>query len=234
VVGEVGELVFEIADILDPPDPEFGDRKPVVGEQLVAQIEGVGPFILHPIPGTAGSYGLHFIPTSDGLRHVALSRLDGRAGLSVDLQVAVGRPPQLVSKNVDIREAQPLGAKQAVEPIRATMTQLGNVWAGLWTVALTGRGDAATLAKALPGLALETVGHVPQARATDRANFDVLARSFVASAGDISKSTGPDLKSALTKMQSQQCERCHVIYFYGVTDDVSDWPRFEAHKEEAR
>jgi hypothetical protein len=233
-VGEVGELVFEIADILDPPDPEYGDRRPVVGEQLLAQIEGVGPYILHPIPGTNGSYGLHFIPNSDGLRHVALARIDGRAGLSVDLQVAVGRPPQLVSKNVDIREAQPLGAKQAVEPIRATMTQLGTVWGGLWTAALTGRGDAATLAKALPGLAQETVGHVPQVHATDRANFDILARSFMQSSGDISKAAGPDLKAALTKMQSQQCDRCHAIYFYGITEDVSDWPRFEATKTEAR
>jgi hypothetical protein len=178
---------------------------------------------------------MHFIPTADGLRHVALSRLDGRAGLSVDLQVAVGRPPQLVSKAVDIREAQPLGAKQAVEPIRATMTQLGTVWGGLWNVALTGHGDAAALAKLLPGLAQETVGHVPQAHATDRANFDLLARSFAQSSADIPKAaSGPDLKAALIKMQGQQCDRCHAVYFYGVTEDVSDWPRFEANKAEAR
>jgi len=235
VVGQVGELVFDIADILDPPDPEFGDRRPVTGEQLVANIEGAGLYVLHPIPGNAGSYGLHFIPISDGLRHVVLARMDGRAGLSVDLQVAVGRPQQLVSKAVDIREAQPLGSKQAVEPIRATMTQLGTVWGGLWNVALTGKGDAAALAKLLPGLAQETVGHVPQAHATDRANFDVLARSFAQSSSDISKAAGGlDLKAALVKMQGQQCDRCHAVYFYGITEDVTDWPRFEATKAEAR
>ncbi len=89
--GKLVELVVDVSEVMDPPDPEYGDRKPVTGETLVAHVEGVGRFLLHPIERDAGGYGFHFIAPAAGDRDVEISRRDGRPGLAVTFTVPVGK-----------------------------------------------------------------------------------------------------------------------------------------------
>ncbi|MHB1846920.1 MAG: hypothetical protein ACYCWW_19030 [Deltaproteobacteria bacterium] len=104
--GQLVELVLEATELLDPPDPELGDRKPMTGETIVAHVEGQGRYLAHPLSSSAGSYGIHFVPQAKGDRHVEYSRLDGRPGLTVDFVVPVGRP---VGKEAELRDWSPPG-----------------------------------------------------------------------------------------------------------------------------
>jgi hypothetical protein len=99
--GKVAEVVLEVFEVMDPPDPEYGERKPMTGEQLVAHVEGVGRFLLHPIERNDGAYGFHFTPTAAGTREIEFDRLSGKPGLKVDFHVAVGQPP---AKGSELRE----------------------------------------------------------------------------------------------------------------------------------
>ncbi len=99
--GRVAEVVLEVFEVMDPPDPEYGERKPVTGEQLVAHVEGVGRFLLHPIERNDGAYGFHFTPTAAGSREVEFDRVSGKPGLKVDFHVAVGQPQP---KGSELRE----------------------------------------------------------------------------------------------------------------------------------
>ncbi len=104
--GQLVEVVLDATEILDPPDPEIGDRKPVTGETIVAHVEGVGRFLAHPISGDAGAYGFHFVAPAKGERHVEFSRLDGRHGLDVDFAIPVGAAS---GKDAELREWSPPG-----------------------------------------------------------------------------------------------------------------------------
>lgn len=104
--GRVVEVVVEAFQMMDPPDPEFGDRKPVTGEELVAHVEGVGRFLMHPIARNAGAYGFHFTPAGNGARSIEVSRLDGRPGLQVSFEVPVGQAP---GKTAELRDWRPPG-----------------------------------------------------------------------------------------------------------------------------
>jgi hypothetical protein len=99
--GKVAEVVLEVFEVMDPPDPEYGERKPVTGEQLVAHVEGIGRFLLHPIERNDGAYGFHFTPTAAGTRDIELDRLNGKPGLKVSFHVPVGQPP---AKGVELRD----------------------------------------------------------------------------------------------------------------------------------
>ncbi len=99
--GKLAEIVLEVFEVMDPPDPEYGERKPVTGETLVGHVEGIGRFLLHPIPGNAGGYGFHFTPTGPGSREIVFRRLDGREGMDVTFHVPVGEVP---GKGTDIRD----------------------------------------------------------------------------------------------------------------------------------
>ncbi|HUB07244.1 MAG TPA: hypothetical protein VMB50_09590 [Myxococcales bacterium] len=102
--GKLMELVVEVNAMLDPPDPEYGDRKPITDEVLVAHVEGVGRFLLHPIPRDAGAYGFHLTAPGAGDRSVEITRQDGRPGLEVTFTVPVGQP---VPKGTETRDWSP-------------------------------------------------------------------------------------------------------------------------------
>ena len=106
--GQLVEAIVELSEILENPDPEYGDRKPVTGEGLVAHVEGVGRFVLHPMDRDAGGYGFHFTAPGKGSRQIEIARLNGRPGLSVDFNVPLGTAP---GKDADLREWHPPAAK---------------------------------------------------------------------------------------------------------------------------
>ncbi len=107
--GKVAEVVLEVFEVMDPPDPEYGERKPVTGEQLVAHVEGVGRFLLHPIERNDGAYGFHFTPTAGGSREIEFDRLSGKPGLKVSFHVAVGQPQ---AKGAELRDWHAGGAER--------------------------------------------------------------------------------------------------------------------------
>ncbi|MHB8419723.1 MAG: hypothetical protein ACYDCL_16730 [Myxococcales bacterium] len=99
--GKLLEIVVDVSEVLDPPDPEYGDHKPLTGETLVAHVEGVGRFLLHPLERDDGAYGFHFTPTGAGNRSVEIARKDGRPGLEVTFNVPVGQAP---AKGAEVRD----------------------------------------------------------------------------------------------------------------------------------
>lgn len=107
--GRVVEIVLEVNEVMDPPDPEFGERKPMTGEVLVAHVEGVGRFLMHPIERNDGAYGFHFTPSAAGNRSIDFDRLNGKPGIKVTFNVAVGQPP---AKGAELREWRAAGPER--------------------------------------------------------------------------------------------------------------------------
>ena len=225
-VGEVMELVVEASEILDPPDPEMGEKKPMEGLSVTGHLEGVGRYALIPVDGSAGSYGFHFTPESKGVRRLTVDGI----GASADFDVPIGQPPATPA-NYELHPYEPRPGRDGVGQ---EMADLGAAWGGLWEIALgTGHGDAAALTKTVQRLAKIGATHTPtNVTGGQRTTYVELAKALHESTGRLTGATSSSLRQTLTEMDARQCNRCHTAYAWGLTDDVSDWPAFKVSGSE--
>jgi hypothetical protein len=228
-LGEVAEVVIDLSELLETPDPELGDKKPLEGLQLTGHLEGVGRYELHSVDGSAGSYGFHFTPQVKGARKLVIEATEasgGSNGPTAEFEIAIGQPP---AKGVEIRPYEP----RFTDAVGWTMAELGSAWGGLWGVALgTGHGDAAALEATVQRLSKAGLDEIPGRAANDRTAYVALARSFSQAADHLVGVKAGGLPAALNAMEQQQCERCHVAYAWGLASDVSSWPQVTIGKKE--
>ncbi len=218
VPGQVAEVVADISELLEIADPELGDKKPLEGLNPTGYLEGIGHYRMHPIEGSAGSYGFHFTPQAKG--SVRLQIEPGDKAAPVEFQVAIGQPP---TKGVEVKPYEPRYA----DPVAWTMSDLGTAWGALWGVALgTGHGDAIVLEATVQRLAKQGTEEWPTRAANDRKYIE-LSKAFAEAAPKLVGAKQAALKEALSTMERQQCERCHVAYAWGLTKDVSAWPQIQ-------
>ena len=221
--GQVAEVVADVSELLEIADPELGDKKPLEGMVPTAHVEGVSRYRMHPIEGSAGSYGFHFTPQARGTLRLQIEPGDGAP--SFDVQVAIGQPQ---AKGVEVKPYEP----RFSDPVAWTMSDLGTAWGALWSVALgTGHGDAAALEATVQRLAKAGTEEWP-ARAANDHKYGELSKAFADSAPHLVGVKPAALKEALSSMERQQCERCHVAYAWGLTSDVSAWPQVKIGKKE--
>jgi hypothetical protein len=219
--GQVAEVVVDFAELLEVADPELGDKKPLDNLMPIATLETYGKFLMHPIDGSAGSYGFHFTPQAVGLLDLRVeSGEQGASAPTVEFGVPVGQTPPK-SAHYEVKPYEP----RYVDPVAWSMADLGSAWGALWGVALgTGHGDVAVLEATVQRLAKTGVDEWPL-KAQNDSKYVALARSFADASGKLSGAKPSGLRDALTSMEKQQCERCHAAYAWGLTSDVSSWPQ---------
>ena len=219
--GQVAEVVVDFSELLEVADPELGEKKPLEGLTPVATLEGFGRSLMHPIEGSAGSYGFHFTPQAKGGLDLRIeSGEQGASAPTVEFQVPVGTTPPK-SAHYEVKPYEPRFA----DSVAWTMSDLGSAWGGLWGVALgTGHGDAAALEATVERLAKAGIEESPMKVTNDRKYSD-LSHGFADAAQHLVGVKPPALRDALSAMEKQQCERCHVAYAWGLTSDVSNWPQ---------
>ena len=222
-LGEVAEIVVEVSELLDPPDPELGDKKPEEGLALVAHLEGVGRYQLHPVDGSTGSYGFHFTPQAKGSRRLTIEPAAGGKGPAIDFDIPIGQP---AAKGASY-ELHPYELSPNLDAVGRDMFEIGAAWGSLWASAQsTGHGDAAALAKTVQRFAKASMTIAPASAADRRGAYAELARSFSEATERLSGAKGSALKEALSFIEEQQCNRCHAAYAWGIASDVSNWPQF--------
>ncbi len=223
VVGQVLELVVDVAEVVEPPDPDIGDRRPLENQQLVAKVEGMGLYQMHAAGGNAGSYGFHLTPQSKGIREVTL-QIEGRKEAGAIFRVNVGGEQKATEKGETL-ELRPYehGGNDAVG---RNMYDLGRVWGQLWLLSQgEGKGDMATFMKLYADLAKQGTT-LPLPKRADRTLYEDLAGQFAATADGYSALRPAALRDFVNTTQTQQCNRCHVAYDYRFTEDLVRWPSF--------
>jgi hypothetical protein len=220
-LGEVAEVVIEASEILDPPDPEIGEKKPMEGLSATGHLEGVGRYALIPIEGSAGSYGFHFTPDAKGMRRLTVEGI----GPSADFDLPIGQPPTNPT-GYELRTYEP---RPGLDSIGQDMAELGAAWGGLWKIALgQSHGDAAALTKTVQRLAKTGAAQPPSnVTGSHRTTYVDLARGLIEASGRLTGASGAKLREALTEIDERQCSRCHAAFAWGLTDDVADWPSFK-------
>lgn len=93
--GQVVEVIITAASIPKTPHPKYGSRVPMEAASIIVELtspagEVVGRFVAHPMPLTAGKYGLHLTPANDGLYTMGIrgSTAQGQA-ISADIKLPV-------------------------------------------------------------------------------------------------------------------------------------------------
>jgi hypothetical protein len=230
VPGQVVELVVDLAEVVEPPDPDIGDRRPMENQQLVATVQGLGAYQLHPAGGNAGAYGFHFTPPSKGIREVEL-KVEGRSEPAAVFRVNIGGEQKATGKGETL-ELRSWETGRGSDALGRNMYQLGNVWGQLWLLSRgEGKGDLATLTKLYAGLAKE-LSTMPLPRRADRTLFQELAGKLAATGETAQAVKASGLRDFMTATQTQQCNRCHVVFDYRFTDNVDTWPNFTVRGEQ--
>jgi hypothetical protein len=222
--GQVVELVVDLAEVVEPPDPDIGDRRPMDNQQLVGTVQGIGAYQLHPAGGNAGSYGFHFTPPAKGIREVEI-KVVGRSEPAAVFRVNIGGEQKASGKGETL-ELRSWESGRGSDALGRNMYELGNVWGQLWLLSRNeGKGDLATLTKLYAGL-VQQLSSMPLPRRADRTLFQELAGKLAGTGetAQVVKATG--LRDFISTTQSQQCNRCHVVFDYHLTDDVAQWPSF--------
>ncbi len=99
--------------------------------------------------------------------------------------------------------------------------------------------DAVAAAKALSALFAETKGTTPESMKVAAEEFEKLSAGTAAALDQIVTLAGTEVKAkerganaaatraAFEKLETQSCQQCHAKFRWGVTTDLSAWPKFE-------
>jgi hypothetical protein len=224
IPGQVVELVADIAEVVEPPDPDIGDRRPLENQQVTAKVEGMGQYQVHSAGGNAGSYGFHMTPQTKGIREVEL-RVEGRKDPGAIFRVNIGGEQKATDKGETL-ELRPYQYWRGNDALGRNMYELGRAWGQLWLLSQgEGKGDLATLTKLYADLAKQGTT-LPLPRRADRTQYQELAGQFSLT-GELATALKPSgLRDFINNTQIQHCDRCHVAYDYRYTDDLARWPAF--------
>ncbi len=254
VVGHRMTLALDLAQESETPHPMYGSRVPVKGASLVATLHretdprNVKRFIMHPLGG-AGSYGFHFTPPAEGLYVLTLERR-GEALPEVEFKIGVGvetpkqdeseapedplgfgrRRKRLAPRGGGVRG--PLTPKGAGPTAATTMTAMREP-AGLLVDALSTKrplkSTVTEATRALAAAAKDLPGTVPDKYEVGREEYDALAKKLQEELAAISKAAeAGDMRKTRRLFQQTldgTCAKCHVKYWWAITDDLSTWPR---------
>ncbi len=252
-VGHRMTLLLDLAQESETPHPMYGSRVPVKGASLVATLyRETDParkyrYSLHPLGG-AGSYGLHFTPPAQGLyvlklerRGEALPEIEFKIGVGVDTpkqdeseaEEAMGfgrHKKRLAPRSGGVRG--PLTPK-AAGPTAASVMDAFSEPAGVLVDALEEKrplkSKVTEAVAALQAAAKNLPGTVPDKYEVGASEYDALARSLAseldalataAEAGQMKKA-----RTQWTETLQGTCTKCHVKYWWAITDDLSTWPR---------
>jgi hypothetical protein len=222
--GQVVEPVVDLAEVLEPPDPDIGDRRPMENQQLVGTVQGIGAYELHPAGGNAGAYGFHFTPQTKGIREVEI-KIGGRSEAPAVFRVNIGGEQKATGKGETL-ELRSWETGRGSDALGRNMYDLGRVWGQLWLLSRgEGKGDLAALTKLYAGLA-QQLSSMPLPRRADKTLFQELAGKLAATGETAQAIKASGLRDFLNTTQNQQCNRCHVVFDYRFTDEVSTWPNF--------
>jgi hypothetical protein len=228
--GQVAELVVDLAEVVEPPDPDIGDRRPMDNQQLVGTVQGMGAYQLHPAGGNAGAYGFHFTPQAKGIREVEI-KVVGRSEPAAVFRVNIGGE-QKVSGKGETLELRSWESGRGIDTLGRNMYDLGKVWGQLWLLSRNeGKGDLAALTKLYAGLG-QQLSTMPLPRRADRTLFQELAGKLAGTGETVQVVKAAGLRDFMSNTQTQQCNRCHVVFDYHLTDDVAQWPSFTVGGEQ--
>ncbi|MFN7133911.1 MAG: hypothetical protein ACK4N5_17680, partial [Myxococcales bacterium] len=202
--GRPTTMLFEVAKVLDIPDPVIGDRAPVENANLVLTLTGSGKNAtvvrqrLNPMRD-AGIYGAHFTATEPGVYKLDLQQqLPGDAeigdvAIAADFPLGIGVPtpaPAAEEEESTGRKDRSRGRgragavksiterDQAPEGVGDVMGQLGAAWLRLTDRLEDPKASAeelATHAKAIAELSGKVEGQVPVPMAMHGKEFNLYA-----------------------------------------------------------
>ena len=232
--GDALELIAEVAEIRDPPDPVLGDRVPVQNEELVGTFgKGGVERVWHPL-AAAGEFGMHVEAVEAGVQTLTIHRRTDKPGIEASFPVGIGVPTPARPDDVQASaDAKPLPMVAGSAPsaragdLDDLMRQLE-----LHTVALAAaldrpKSDTAADAKAIADLSARVAGLVPAAHGSRVHEFDAVAKSSAATAAELAHPSDREkLKAKLDQLEQGGCLRCHAQFWWGVADDTSAWPSF--------
>ena len=93
--NQTTEILIMANAIPKTAHPTYGTRVPMKDARLTVEVtnpagESVGTYLAHPIPLSAGKYGLHFTPTQEGLYTLAVkARTDDGKDVTAELKMPV-------------------------------------------------------------------------------------------------------------------------------------------------
>lgn len=248
--GEVVELRLDVQRIHEPPDPVQGDREAYNEAQLSAVFsrDGAGgrPYLFHKLP-LPGEYGLHVLPTDQGVHELAIGRRSGKPGMDINFKVGVGVPHPL--RPDDALATVAAGSRGPVRPTAAgaaggpplaqVMEQLGERLLAYEAALEAGRAaDGVAAAKAMQELSGQVAGKVPGHHARRTQEFEGNAQRLAAGLTELASrplekpADRVAAKAKLLELESATCMRCHVQFRFDVADDTSTWPKFTAASAE--
>lgn len=274
------DISVDLQKILEIPDPVTGDRAPMGSGSPYAivkvpappapepvkgrkAVEPVAPtpvqYSLWPV-GSAGNFGFHFTPETDGVYEVTVVGFDAKptedaeAGRNFELTFKVGVGTAAAQTEVSQGAAagrrggrRPVGgggASLGDDRLQKTMSDLGYRYLDLEALlqkwpAKGPHADAAAEARAIGALFTQIKGLAPAGTNAASGEFDKLAgeagllfEQLAGAAGTDGKEKdrAPHLAAASAgyeKLEMQGCNQCHAKFRWGVTTDLSGWPKFE-------
>jgi hypothetical protein len=242
--GRTATLVFEVAQLLQPPDPTFGPRRPLEQGDFVAtfSLDGrtVGRRRLHPLEN-AGSYGLHFTAPAAGVYRVELAqRLEapeiGAVPVTAEFLLGFGTdtPAQSASADegdgVEVRRSRRtlrvVGARNDGAPPEL-MADLEERWLALRAALEEPQADPAELAAHAQALQ-ELSARLREPRSSGQSReFGQLASTLEPVAA-LPASFGQPTAAlqAMDRLEFDSCTCCHARLRFRLTDDVGRWPEF--------
>lgn len=206
---------------------------------------------------STGSFGFHFTPAYDGVYEIKVVGFDAPADGSTDprsfslsFRVGVGAASGQTEVSTGSAAARrgsrrPVGGNATADAtkLQRLMADVGQRWLDLsrsieaWP-AKGGHPDAALELRIIEAVLAEAKGLVPEDRQSAAAEFDKLvagagtAIEEVATAWDAAEGKDRAARmsaatAAVDRLEQQSCNQCHAKFRWGLSTDVSDWPKFK-------
>ena len=251
--GHPVEVVFEVSRRLESPDPVYGDRKPLEGATLLLTAQkqrATVVIVLHPLVD-AGEYGARFSLPDRGQWTLTISqpkRADeehGETPVNGEFTIGVGEPTVMPSEATEASATAargPLHRGTEAEPdaasLQGVMRSLGKNWVDLLGGLADTRAsakDLTALSKSVSQLAGQVKGKAPRSAAGSSTEFDLESEHFQASVADLDKNSSDRsrMRQRMSEIETANCLSCHARFFYRITDDTSQWPKFTIKQPDA-
>lgn len=200
---------------------------------------------------TPATYGFHFTPEAEGVFHVNFAGTDARATdggdrpFEVTFRIGAGSFAEQTETSQGSAAARravrrPVGpiqrGKSDADRLHELMEEVGDRFLALEDALdnAPARGNnavAAAEARALAALFEKIPGLTPAAYRAAAEEFDQLAGAMPQKLEAVAKAAeGKDRNAprrAFDQVELQGCLQCHAKFRFGVTTDLSAWPKFE-------
>jgi hypothetical protein len=117
--NQTTEILIAASSIPKTPHPTFGTRVPLKDARLTLEVTNlagqvVGTYLAHPMPLSAGKYGLHITPTQNGIYSLAVK---GRSADGKDLSAEIKMPVAVWPLPKELEGSGEEGGVRARRPI---------------------------------------------------------------------------------------------------------------------